>query len=116
MLGLDTEIVVHRIPVKLEFPLVQQVLWRMKSKIILKIKEEVEKQLKAGFLTAIAYSDWVTNIVPVPKKDWKVHMCIDYKDLNQASPKDNFLLPHIDTLIDNTATNIFFPFMDRFSS
>ena len=116
MLGLDTEIVVHRIPVKLEFPLVQQVLWRMKSKIILKIKEEVEKQLKAGFLTAIAYSDWVTNIVPVLKKDWKVHMCIDYKDLNQASPKDNFLLPHIDTLIDNTATNIFFPFMDRFSS
>ena len=88
----------------------------MKSKIILKIKEEVEKQLKAGFLTAIAYSDWVTNIVPVLKKDWKVHMCIDYKDLNQASPKDNFLLPHIDTLIDNTATNIFFPFMDRFSS
>jgi len=43
----------------------------MKSKIILKTKEEVENQLKASFLTAIAYSDWVANIVLVPKKDGK---------------------------------------------
>jgi len=69
----------------------------MKSEIILKIKEEVEKQLKVGFLIAIAYLDWVANIVPIPKKDGKVCMCIDYKDLNRASPKDNFPLPHIDT-------------------
>ena len=41
--------------------LVRQTLYRMKSEIILKIKEEVEKQLKAGFLTAIAYFDWVKH-------------------------------------------------------
>ena len=76
----------------------------MKSKIILKIKEEVEKKLSAGFLTAIAYSYWVANIVPMPKKDGKVHMYDDYRDLNWASLKDNFFLPHINTLIDNTAT------------
>ena len=57
MLGLDTEIVMHRIPAKPKCPPVWQDLRRMKSEIILKIKEEVEKQLKAGFLTAIAYSD-----------------------------------------------------------
>ena len=57
MLGLDTEIVVHRIPIKPECPPVRQALQRMKSEIILKIKEEVEKQLKASFLTTIAYSD-----------------------------------------------------------
>ena len=64
-------------------------LSKMKLEIILKIKEEVEKQLKAGFLTMIAYSDWVTNIVHVLKKDGKVRMCIEYRDLNWASPKDN---------------------------
>ena len=87
----------------------------MKLEIILKIKEEVEKQLKANFLTAIAYSNWVANIVLMPKKDGKVRICIDYRDLNRASPKDNFPMPHIDTLIDNTATNMFFSFMDGFS-
>ena len=87
MLGLDTKIVVHRILVKPECPPVRQARQRMKSKIILKIKEKVEKQLKAGFLTTIAYSDWVANIVLVPKKDGKVRMCVDYRDLNRASPK-----------------------------
>ena len=82
MPGLDIEIVVYRILVKLECPPVRQALRRMKSGIILKIKEEVEKQLKVGFLTAIAYSDWVANIVPVPKKDGKVHRCVNYRDLN----------------------------------
>ena len=86
------------------------------SEIILKIKEEVEKQLKAGFLTAIAYSNWAANIVLVPKKDGKVCMCIDYRDLNQASPKDNFPLLHIDILIDNTTTNKFFSLMERFQA
>ena len=42
-------------------------------------------------------------------------MCVDYRDLNRASPKDNFPLPHINTLIDNTTTNMFFSFMDGLS-
>ena len=75
----------------------------------------MEKQLNAGFLIAIAYLNWVANIVPVPKKDGKVRMCVDYRDLNRAIPKDNFPLPQIDTLINNIVTNMFFSFMDGFS-
>ena len=70
--------------------------------------------MNVGFLTAIAYSDWVANIVLVPKKDGKVRICIDYRDLSRAGPKDNFPLPYIDTLIDNTMTNMFFSFMYGF--
>ena len=51
----------------------------------------------------------------MPKKYGKVCMCVDYRDLTEASLKDNFPLPYIDTLIDNTATNMFFSFMDGFS-
>uniref|UniRef100_A0A2N9F6E3 Reverse transcriptase domain-containing protein n=1 Tax=Fagus sylvatica TaxID=28930 RepID=A0A2N9F6E3_FAGSY len=65
--------------------------------------------------TSTAPNEARTNIVPVPKKDGKVRMCVDYRDLNRASPKDNFPLPHIDTLVDNTATNAVFSFMDGFS-
>ena len=53
--------------------------------------------------------------MPVPKKDGKVRMCVDYRDLNRASPKDDFPLPHIDILVDNTAQHKVFSFMDGFS-
>ena len=42
-------------------------------------------------------------------------MCVDYRDLNRASPKDNFPLPHIDMLVDNTAQHSLFSFIDGLS-
>ena len=53
--------------------------------------------------------------MPVPKKDGKVRMCVDYRDLNKASQKDDFPLPHIDMLVDNTAKSKVFSFMSVFS-
>jgi ribonuclease HI len=40
---------------------------------------------------------------------------VDYRDLNKASPKDDFPLPHIDILVDNAARNATYSFMDGFS-
>ena len=51
----------------------------------------------------VNYLEWLANIVSVPKKDGKVRMCVDFRDLNKASPKDDFPLPHIDILVGNTA-------------
>ncbi|XP_012442061.1 uncharacterized protein LOC105767082 [Gossypium raimondii] len=115
MPGLSTDIVVHPLLIREDCKPVQQKLRRMRPDILLKIKEEVQKQFDAGFLQEVKYSEWVANIVPVPKKDGKVRMCVDYWDLNKASPKDNFPLPHIDTLVDNTAGYSLFSFMDGFS-
>ena len=115
MPGLDTDIVVHRLPLKEDCPPVKQKLRRTRPEMAVKIKEEVQKQLDAGFLAVTNYPPWVANIVPVPKKDGKVRMCVDYRDLNRASPKDDFPLPHIDVLVDNTAQFSVFSFMDGFS-
>ena len=49
------------------------------------------------------------------KKDGKVRMCVDFRDLNKANPKDDFPLPHIDVLLDNTAGHTLLSFMDGFS-
>jgi len=115
MPGLDSEIVQHRLPLKPECHPIKQRLRRMKPEVSLKIKEEVEKQFNVGFLVVAQYPQWVANIVTVPKKDGNVRMCVDYRDLNRASPKDDFPLPHIDTLVDNTATSSLYSFMDGFS-
>ena len=50
----------------------------------------------------VEYLEWLDNVVPVPKNDGKVRVCIDFRDLNKASPKDDFPLPHIDLLVDST--------------
>ena len=83
--------------------------------MLLKIKEEVKKQLDVGFLEVSKYLQLAANIVLMPKKDGKIRMYVDYRDLNRASPKDNFPLPYIDTLVDNTAKHSLFSFMDGFS-
>ena len=88
---------------------------RIKPETSLKIKEEVKKQFDVGFLAGARYPEWVANIVPVPKKDGKVRMCVDYRDLNRANSKDNFPLPHIDILVDNTANFTLFSFINGFS-
>ena len=48
----------------------------MRSEMSEKIKEEVMKQFNAGFLVVTSYPQWVANVVPVPKKDGKVQMCV----------------------------------------
>ena len=55
MPGLDTDIVVHRLPLREECVPVKQKLRRIKLEMLLKIKEEVKKQLDAGFLEVSKY-------------------------------------------------------------
>jgi hypothetical protein len=115
MPGLDTDIVEHHLPLRPECPPIKQKLRRTRPDMAIKIKEEVQKQIDAGFLVTSEYPQWLAKIVPVPKKDGKVRMCADYRDLNTVSPKDDFPLPHIDMLVDSTAKFKVFSFMDGFS-
>ena len=68
-----------------------------------KIKEEIMKQLSAKVIRVVQYTTWLASVVPVPKKDGKIRVCVDYRDLNKASPKDNFPLPNIHILVENCA-------------
>ena len=90
MPGIDTNVVQHCIPTNLTMKPVKQNLRRMKPEWTLKIKEEVEKQYNAGFLRVVNYSKWLVNVVSVPKKDGKIRMCVDFRDLNKATRKMTF--------------------------
>ena len=80
------------------------------------MKEEIQKQLSVGFISVIMYPEWLANVVLVPKKDGKVRVCVDFRNLNKDRPKDNFPLPHIDMLVDNTIGHAMLSFIDGFSS
>ena len=110
MLGIDLELAQCHIDTYSHMVLVKQKLRRMRTEWLLKIKEEVTKQLKVGFIKPLHQVDWIANVVPVPKKDEKVRMCVDFRDLNKACPKDDFPFPHIDVLVDNALMS----YMDGF--
>ena len=55
MPGLDSEIVEHRLPLKPEYPPVKQKLRRTHPDMVVKINEEVQKQIDANFLVTAEY-------------------------------------------------------------
>ena len=79
------------------------------------IQAEVDKLLKAGFIREVKYSEWLANVVVVSKKGGKWRVCVDYTDLNDACPKDSFLLPWIDQIVDASTGYGLYP-LDAFSS
>jgi hypothetical protein len=71
--------------------------------------------LKVGFIYPIHLTQWVSNPVPINKKQGMIHVCIDFCDLNRACAKDNFPTPFIDQIIDDCVGCEAFSFMDSFS-
>ncbi|GJS23416.1 hypothetical protein Tco_0452048 [Tanacetum coccineum] len=65
------------------------------------IQEEVEKLVDAGIMKEIHYHSWLSNPVMVKKHDESWRMCVDFKDLNKACPKDGYQLLKIDWKVES---------------
>nr|GEY09450.1 reverse transcriptase domain-containing protein [Tanacetum cinerariifolium] len=52
------------------------------------IQKEVGKLVGARIMREVHYHDWLSNPVMVKKHDGSWRMCVDFKDLNKACPKD----------------------------
>jgi hypothetical protein len=109
---LDRSIVEHRLPLKKGLRLFQQRARQMKAEVLEEVKKEVEKILEAGFIRLCRYADWISSVVPVQKKDGRWRVCVDFRDLNRATPKDEYLMPVVETLINAAAGHKILSFMD----
>ena len=56
------------------------------------IKEEIEWFLKAGSIKTTRYVEWLSNIISIIKKNGQVRICIDFRNLNLATPKDEYVI------------------------
>ena len=77
--------------------------------------EEVRKLHEASFIREVYYPDWLANVVIVKKASGKWRLCVDFTDLNKASPKDSYPLLQVDVLVDSTAQHQLLSYMDTFS-
>ncbi|GJR82769.1 reverse transcriptase domain-containing protein [Tanacetum coccineum] len=65
------------------------------------IQEEVGKLVDVGIMKEVNYHSWLSNPVMVKKHDGSWRMCVDFKDLNKACPKDGYPLPKIDWKVES---------------
>ena len=115
MKGIHPSIVSHRLNVLPTARPVRQRIRRFHPNRQKIIRDEIDKLLEAGFIREVEYSDWLANVVVVPKKEGKWRVCVDYTNLNNACPKDSFPLPRIDQIVDSTAGQGMLSFLDAFS-
>ena len=98
--GVSRDIIQHSLDINPKMKLKKQRQRKMSEDRILAVKVKVQRLLDANVIREVKYSEWLANIVLVPKKNGKMRMCIDFIDLNKACKKDPFPLPRIDTSVD----------------
>jgi hypothetical protein len=84
----------------------------MRTEVLEEVKKEIEKMLEAGFIRPCRYTEWIFSIVPVQKKDGRWWVGMDFRNLNRATPKDEYPMPVAETLISAATGNKILSFMD----
>jgi hypothetical protein len=56
------------------------------------MEREVKNLLDTQIIMPLRYSKWVANLVLVRKKSGEIRLCVEFKNLNRSSKKDNYLL------------------------
>lgn len=80
-----------------------------------KMKEELMKLRDGGKTKLIRHSTWVSNLVPVKKKNKDIRLCVDFKNLNIASLKDNYGLLNMEAILQQVISFELMSMMDGFS-
>ena len=112
---LDPSVVVHTSNLDKTVPPMWKPLQKKSPELWDEAAMKVGKLIKAGFVEEAKYPSWVSNIIMVRKANGSWCMCIDYTNLNRATPKDNYLLPRMETLVDRSVGKSFLSFLDAFS-
>jgi hypothetical protein len=75
----------------------------------------VKKLLDVEIIIPLRYSEWVANLVPVRKKNGEIRLCVDFRNLNRRSKKDNYPLPNMEHILQRVTGSSRTSMLDGFS-
>ncbi|GJV00998.1 reverse transcriptase domain-containing protein [Tanacetum coccineum] len=90
MTGVPRQIAEHKLNVRKGCQPVRQKKRGQAAERNVAINDEVSKLVTAGIMREVHYHDWLSNPVMVKKSDNSWRICVDFKDLNKACPKDGY--------------------------
>ena len=89
----DPGVIQHTIPVQRNVKPFKKQLRRMNPLLLPLIEKEIRKLFEENIIVSLRFPKWLANIVPVRKKSGEIRLCVDFRNLNQVSLKDNYPLP-----------------------
>jgi len=87
------------IPLEKEAKPYQQKLCKMHPSLEPLVKKELNKMLDAKIIFPVKHTHWVANLMLVRKKNGDVRLCIDFRDLNRSSQKENYPVPSMEHIL-----------------
>jgi ribonuclease HI len=111
----DTSVIEHKIPLKEEAKPFRQKLRQINPMLLPVMEKEVKKLLDARIIVPLRYSEWVANLVPVRKKSGEIRLCVDFRNLNRSSKKDNYPLPNMEHILQKVTGASRISMIDGFS-
>jgi hypothetical protein len=79
------------------------------------IEGEVKNILEEKIIVPLRYSEWVANLVPARKKNGEIRLCVNFRNLNRSSLKDNYPLPKMDYVLEKVVGANRISIIDGFS-
>jgi len=111
----DTSVIQHTIPLKENQKPFKQKLRRVNPVLLPLIEKEVKRMYEAGIIAPIRFSEWVSNLVPIRNKTGEIRLCVDLRNLNKVSLKDNYPLPKMDHILQRVVGASRISLLDGFS-
>jgi hypothetical protein len=111
----DTTVIEHKIPLKEEAKPFRKKLRQINPMLLPVMEREVKKLLDAQIIIPLRYSEWVANLVPVRKKSGEIRLCVDFRNLNRSSKKDNYPLPKMEHILQKVTGSSRISMIDGFS-
>jgi hypothetical protein len=56
-------------------------------------QRRIEQTVGSKNYIPVRHTQWISNMVPVRKKNGDIRLCVDFRNLNKASEKDNYPCP-----------------------
>ena len=78
------------------------------------IEKKIRKLFEAKIIVSLRFSKWLANLVPIRKKSGEIRLCVDFRNLNQVSLKQNYPLSKMDHILQRVVGSQRMSMLDGF--